>query len=236
MEVIAYFENNSKNHIIALTDNNVLQYFVKNNGKIKTELSKNETEIFKKVIDSIKVSKETSIDLGIQYWKNELFRLFYDKHTCLYYTNNDNAEIISYINFKYNNVPDIYCEEYKQPNENGEKATSKNKFLKIPIRIGKKIITVFLAATISLSFLSACNSLDKYDDENLITITEMSEDELKELNEGLKNETDSNIKQENALVAIESEQEEQPYDYFEIERAIDNNENLTNEEKDFIKK
>ena len=159
MNTIAYFEYNRKKYIITLLQNKVLKFFVKENDRIKVELSKEEIAICEKVINCIKVEKRRSINLGMKSYNNQLFRLFYDTQLKLYYTDSNNQDIVSYLNFKYNNTPTICASSSKNatlPSKNTKK------FFEVPIKIGKKIVMISIVVGVSLFAVSSCDSPEKY--------------------------------------------------------------------------
>ena len=159
MNTIAYFKYNRKKYIITLLKNNRLQFFVKENDRIKVELSKEEIEICEKVINCIKVEKGRSIDLGIKSYNNQLFRLFYDTQLKLYYTDSNNQDVISYLNFKYNNTPTICANSSKNKTLDSK---NRKKFFEVPIKIGKKIVILSIVVGVSLFTVSSCDSPEKY--------------------------------------------------------------------------
>ena len=220
-----YFEyENNKYYIILLKNKRVLYLKANKDNKFTIKLSIKENEIVNKVYNSLLINTNNSIMFKQIELNNNKYNLFFDKTSHHYfwqplnnkYDINDNI----YLNFQYNHYPiTVYSNKIESKNE--------SKFYNKFVKLGSKLIPIFLSASISLTILSGCTVLKQSQKEvSTQTITET-------LNETIsKTTTEDDFLNE----LIEEIELKEKYDYEKIKQAIENNPNLTTSEKEFIKK
>jgi len=219
--LIGYFEYENNRYYIVLLKNKRIIYLKSNkDNNFTTKLSKKENEILNKVYNSLLINKDSSILFKQIELNNNKYNLFFEQKNHQYfwiplnnkYDVNDNI----YLNFQYNHYP---ITAYS----NTKKIKNESKFYNKFVKIGSKLIPLFLSASISLTILSGCTIL-KYP-------------EL-ESSKQVINETISTIANEATLhnETTEEIELETEYNYENIKQAIESNPNLTTSEKNFLLK
>jgi len=219
--LIGYFEYENNRYYIVLLKNKRIIYLKSNkDNNFSIKLYKKENEILNKVYNSLLINKDSSILFKQIELNNNKYNLFFEQKNHQYfwiplnnkYDVNDNI----YLNFQYNHYP---ITAYS----NTKKIKNESKFYNKFVKIGSKLIPLFLSASISLTILSGCTIL-KYP-------------EL-ESSKQVINETISTIANEATLhnETTEEIELETEYNYENIKQAIESNPNLTTSEKNFLLK
>lgn len=229
-KLIAYYEINKIKYYISLLNNNKIVFLKSDkNHNFSINLTNKELKIINKVYNSLKPNLNKSVYIKEFNINNNNYKLYLDKSNHNYFwlpTSGMYDEIDSlHLNFKYN-----HQEAILYSNLNQLKESKLSKFYNKLINIGSKIIPVFLSATISLSLLNGCTIIKQ---EN-IDYPETSIAETIETTETTEETIDS------IVIEIEEEIEDteikREYNYEEIRQAIENNPNLSEEEKEFLYK
>lgn len=225
-KLIAYYELNKTKYYISQINNQKI-IFLKSDksNNFSTNLTNNEQKIMKKIYNSLKPDLTKSIYIKDLKVNNNDYKLYLDKTNNNYfwiptkgiYNEQDNI----HLNYKYNHQPIIIYTNNHQSNLNQSKSS---KFYNKLIKLGSKIIPVFLSTTICLTLLNGCTVVKQ---ENInfqsTSITETVE---------YKEETLETI-----ITEIENEPEtKKQYNYEEIKQAITDNPYLSSEEKEFLYK
>jgi len=167
---IAIYNYNNNKYFIAL-DGNQVAYFKYENNEISNAYSSEEIEVFMEVYNSLKVSKEEAINLGIRRIGKKLFDFYYDLKKELYFwyriIDGRKCELqkeeLEFMNYKYNHQslklydeqePDIYDWDNDQGFLNAGEEAERRKTLQRSIIHKGKMITIILMAGISLVSLS----------------------------------------------------------------------------------
>jgi len=155
--LIGYFEYENNRYYIVLLKNKRIIYLKSNkDNNFTTKLSKKENEILNKVYNSLLINKDSSILFKQIELNNNKYNLFFEQKNHQYfwiplnnkYDVNDNI----YLNFQYNHYP---ITAYS----NTKKIKNESKFYNKFVKIGSKLIPLFLSASISLTILSGCTIL-----------------------------------------------------------------------------
>lgn len=117
---IAIYNYNKRKYFIAMDDGKIV-FFKYEDGEMSTDYSKDELEVFYDVYNSLKVDKDTAINLGNRKFNNKIFETFYDVKKELYFwyeiiggkRNNPSKEDLQFLNYKYNNQ----CLKYTEDDE-----------------------------------------------------------------------------------------------------------------------
>ena len=115
---IAIYNFNNKKYFIALDDNKIV-YFKYENGEVSNDYSVEELEVFLEVYNSIKIDKDSALNLGIKNIGGKAFETFYDIKKELYFWYeivNGNRQNVSksdleYLNYTYNNLSLKYADD-----------------------------------------------------------------------------------------------------------------------------
>lgn len=107
---IAIYNYNRGKYFIALDDGKIV-YFKYENGEMSKDYSKEELEVFYDVYNSLKVDKEQASNLGIRKFNGKYFETFYDIKKELYFwyeiidgkRRHASKEDLAFLNYKYNN-------------------------------------------------------------------------------------------------------------------------------------
>lgn len=124
---IAIYNFNNKKYFIAL-DGNKIVYFKYENNEVSDDYSDEELEVFFKVYGSIKIDKDSAINLGHKNLRGKVFEVFYDVKKELYFwyelVNGKRVKAskldLEYLNHKYNNLSLKYTEVDDRKNNNNE--------------------------------------------------------------------------------------------------------------------
>ena len=204
--ILLEYENNNKKYVVYLK-NNKLSFGYFNNNKICNDLSLDELESITAIYNLLVGDSKDLIKLSSTKINNSLITFFYNPINKLYsfYEVNDN---------KYQ-LPDsdtIIKLNMIFNNHSGvlynNKQNKDEKIYKIVIKKGTKVIVVFTLASLLLSYLPAMPS-----NEALFNIDYSIDNIYK----------DPNLVYDNSS-----------YSFEEIKEAIDNNPNLSEEEKTFL--
>ncbi len=255
---IAIYNYNRGKYFIALDDGKIVS-FKYENGELSNNYSKEELEVFYDVYNSLKVDKEKSSNLGIRKFNGKYFETFYDIKKELYFwyeiidgqRKTPSKEDLELLNYKYNNQclsffednegfgnghdenenpydweaysyfdkegtnpedvsPEIYDWATDPAFTKGEALHKAKTFKRALIKAGKTIAIIVVAGVELINFS------DK-------------------LLHGSISEKVKEIVYGNSL-SDQLDFEEQEYSFETIEKAINLNENLSDEEKEFFLK
>lgn len=160
-KTIAKAERNGKTYKITKDDENKIIFAVKENGVNRIELTEDEKVFFAQFYNSLKVDKETTLNLGIIKINNKNIQIFYDYRIHFYYwfeiidgkMYETDEETNRILNFRYNHVKD-----YVVTKQDLDKTKSNNEenFIKRFIRVGKEKLAVLVIAGLSIGTLTGC--------------------------------------------------------------------------------
>ena len=221
------YHQNGNIYMAALYKNDIINKF-----------SNDEIYVMRAVINSLIVNRNKSFIVNTLNIQGENYDIFYDPVKRLYFWDSDNTTQMEFINqalnFRYNNIKDyIYIDFWKMLQKDSQK---EQKHFKREIFIEKlgKTINVLVSSTLSLTLLLSLSVL-VYKTVNIIgdatsqtsgvvieKIVEITE-EMPHVSEYAENSKDN---------LYDSE----IYSWNEIEFLIDNNSNLSDEDKNMIKK
>lgn len=210
LNILATFDIDSQKYIIALKSRNIVFYRYEN-GLFSSKLSKEEIEICLEVLDNIAIQKETSIYLRNKKIGNNIYQIFYDTKTRLHWWRPITTEEIilednRVLALLYNNEPSVY---YLKNINKDKKNTNANSFSLFRI-VKKRIIPIAVNFTIGFLIGIPSSQIGKL-------LVDMNE---RKQAEEYRREID----------------DDSTYDWNKIEQAINQNSNLGQEEKEFIKK
>lgn len=230
---IAIFDYKNSKYCIVMVNNRIC-FFKHENDQIKPAYSKEELELFLAVHNSIKVDTKDHTPLRIEKVGDRDFEIFYDKNTGLHYwtrvngdrrleaTEEDNV----ILNFKYNNIRQtVFDEELfdwaKEEQRQIELAKArKNKEIIRTISIGASIFVFGLFAGVNIANYSSA------------PIAQDLRIHLAEMGINVESKINPNEPYEQLIERLAN----QPYDYEDIQSAIDKNKNLSDDEKAFLNK
>lgn len=211
------FTYDKTDFIVRRSINNSFAFYASKDGKIEKNLSLRQWNSIIYILSKIQVHKESSIFLRKRIINNRIYYIFYDKISRLHWWWPENEFFDSiddnvFLNFRYNNYEDIcYLLDAKSKN-------SANKFINIKTRIG--------AVLLAISLLASSNTLTF----NLARKSAI--EQMKKSYQITSIQTDNLDSEDGTFDSAETEE----YNFSDIEKAINDNENLTDSEKDFIKK
>ena len=218
---IAKFTYENELYFIAVLNNNLVFYKMNNSNEKNYNLTMEEENILKNIYAKLTINKNNSVYIKELEINNNIYNLYFDKKNSNYfwipkngiYNNEDNIQL----NFMYNDTPSLI---YSQ---NGTNNTNDNKFYQKFIKVGKKVFIVLVAANLCSALLNFnVNNIEKkVDDIGIPTYTNSSIDYTEPTEYTLINEENN--------ISVE-------FNYNEIESIINNNKNLSDEEKNFINK
>lgn len=236
--IAVYKYYNNKYYILSV--NNKITCIKYEGGKIISKaFSQEELKLFYTVHNSMKINTKNSMNLGEHNVNGKDFQLYYDRKTNLYYWNRIlNGKAVEstikencMLNNKYNNIKlsydDVEIYDWAEDDEiNGKNDLEKknkekraNKINRV-VKFGTKAIIISIVAGVNFLAYSdsaiAQNFKDKFRD--IIGIEETEEDGIKDVYD---------------LLDIYEHRE---YDYQQIASAIENNQNISTQEKDFLNK
>jgi len=178
-KIILKFKYNKKDYCIIQVNNKELVYVIKENKKIITELKQEELEVFRIVHNSLKINFDNSVNLGFKNVDNKKFNIFYDTQNKLYYwykicdnkAVKANDEENKILNNRFNKIPVRFYLKNKYE-KNG-----KEEYIQRFVRIGKKMIPLFILASISLtSFTNSLGLTKRFNDSSSIYKNLFNED------------------------------------------------------------
>lgn len=232
---IAVFDYNNKKYGILSIEGTTI-FFKYQNGKVNLDdLSDDEINLVYKAFNALKVDVNRSINLGVQAIGNKNFEILYDPFTKLYSwyhvisgvryyaSEEDNCKL----NCMYNDMcfvayeGEIFDWKEEELRQEAKRKAQIRKKIRRTMRVGGRTVLITVAAA-SL-FLNISNSSLANNIRGRLHLVPTIQDpitklEISEINEAFEN------------------YEKRPYSYDEVKSAIYNNENLTDEEKEFIDK
>lgn len=224
MDIISFFYYNDKKFLIAKKGKKLL-YCITENNINRFKLSIEEKSIFYHVLTSITANSKASFFVRLLSYNDKFYKLFFNPEKNLYYTDSIDSKIISYVNFNFNHVSEFcYIDNIKIDAKDKNKKF--DKFFQRTIKIGTKVVFISVLAALSLNLLTGCSVATKEDD--LIPTSETVIASIRE-------EPEEKNPNYNGGLVIDRTQEEQDYHFSIIEDALENNTNLTDEEKAFIR-
>lgn len=233
-KLIAKFDYNDKQYLIILVNKKKIVYAIYKDKILSLEISRHDLDIFNFVYKSLKIDTNKSINLGIKEIDGKKFDIFYDKEVCLHYwyeirsnkRYEANAKDNFKLNFKYNNIPTVYYKNIEElenidtenNKDNENILEDNNKFINRVVKLGKKALFVMVSAGISLTAIANLSVANQYYDSR-----------TKNTEYGVKNDSFGQL---NFFEIINQKQ----YDFDDIKKAIKDNKNLTDSEKEFLYK
>lgn len=220
LEIIIRYTYKEKEYYIVLKDKKI--YFVcSDNSKIKFELDDGEKYLALKVYSTFLANKEDAIKVDKIKIHDRKYDIFYDKKSRNYFWYNlknisdDNTEDNIYLNMMLNHQdPIVYVTQNKKTN------LKQRVFTKL-ILFGTTTIVAFCSAIINPATLASDYKVsDEYSNELLNGIQSSNQEVISETQKVAHNTVD--------------EVESHVYDWDRIKKAIEQNNNLSNEEKDFL--
>lgn len=210
-ELIAFFEYNDTKYLISKIKNNKIIFLKSNkNNEVTKNLSNDEITLVKKVYNNLLVTHNKSIYIKDMKVRDNIYKLYIDTNSHNYFwipTNGQyNEKDNIFLNFNYNHQPEVLYTE----NDNNQ-TNKPSKFYTKFVKIGSKLISVLVSATLSLTILSSCILLG----HEILPQTETSSHSVSVISE------------------TESTRE---YNYEEIRQAIESNQNIGDEEKELLYK
>lgn len=219
--IIAKFTYENKLYYIAVLNNNLVFYKMNNSNEKNYYLTTEETNMLKSIYAKLTINQNNSVYIKELEINQNIYSLFFDKKNSNYfwipkngiYNNEDNIQL----NFMYNDTPSLIYSKNETNN------TNDNKFYQKFIKVGKKVFIVLVAANLCSALLNFnVNNIEKkVDDIGIPTYTNSSIDYTEPTEYTLINEENN--------ISVE-------FNYNEIESIINNNKNLSDEEKNFINK
>lgn len=214
-EIIAKFKDDGKEYFIILINQNKVLFTCYENNKLRTDLTYKEFDMVNSVYQSLKVNVNTSIKIEERTVNNKIFNIYYDINSKNFFwrLKNPDQKILPEdnvkLNFIYNHVPYILDESDNSEEEN----------IDLENNAAKKYVTEF--------FNKTCKTANK-----LIAIEVAASIALIGLTAPVINTPVG--KQSIIQNIVYGENAE--YNFEDISNAIENNPNLTREEKNFINK
>lgn len=211
MEIIAFFDYENKKFLVTRHGEKLI-YSIRENGINRLEINEDEEKIFKRVLSSLVCNPKKQIFIKHIEVNNKAHKLLYYPKNNLYFTDSMDEEVVEHINLNYNLMPNTMLVENDLNEENNKQSGKQNKgFFNRLIKLGRKIVSVGVLATLSLAALTGYSIETRAADISSVPrITRSVE------------------------TTIEEEQA-QGYDFARIEKALDKNTHLKTEEKNFIK-
>ena len=233
-EPIVIFNNDDNKYGIVSVDGTIL-FFKYENNRIQLDLTDEEITLIYEVFKSLQVNEEKSLNLGIKKINNKDFEILYDPNSKLYYWfqiingeryySSDEDTIM--LNYKYNHMPfvaydgDIFDWKEEEQRIEQQRRAQRKKTIKRIFKTGTK--TIILSVSALSIYMNLTNSSLASIINNHVRIVPNAEQAR-----------EANIENNNFDVIFETF-ESRPYNFQEVEAAIDGNQNLSDEEKTFIK-
>ncbi len=222
--IITKFSYKNKQYFIILSNENKIAYVVYENKKVITDIDKQDLNILNFVYNSLKIDKDSSIELGTKELYGKKFEFFYDINKKLYYwceiINNKrklaDEEDNQKLNFRYNNMPIVLYNNQESENSENQGNNKKKSFINRLLTYKDRTLLVLVAAGISLNLISRCS---------------FAKDEYNPRQEGMQ--SSFGITEQYELDLFKKKEK---FDYGKIQKAIEDNQNLSNGEKEIINK
>ena len=222
--IITKFSYKNKQYFIILSNENKIAYVVYENKKVITDIDKQDLNILNFVYNSLKIDKDSSIELGTKELYGKKFEFFYDINKKLYYwceiINNKrklaDEEDNQKLNFRYNNMPIVLYNNQESENSENQENNKKKSFINRLLTYKDRTLLVLVAAGISLNLISRCS---------------FAKDEYNPRQEGMQ--SSFGITEQYELDLFKKKEK---FDYGKIQKAIEDNQNLSNGEKEIINK
>ena len=169
--IITKFSYKNKQYFIILSNENKIAYVVYENKKVITDIDKQDLNILNFVYNSLKIDKDSSIELGKKELYGKKFEFFYDINKKLYYwceiINNKrklaDEEDNQKLNFRYNNMPIVLYNNQESENSENQENNKKKSFINRLLTYKDRTLLVLVAAGISLNLISRCSfAKDEY--------------------------------------------------------------------------
>lgn len=255
VDIIAKFNYNNKCYAFG-NNNNEIEFYLKDENNFTSSLSEKEINICMQILDSITIDKKTSVYLYNKRIGQNIYQIYYDIKTRLHwwnliYGNKDSQEDNIELNFLYNNMPDIYYLDIQENNSENSR-NNNNKFVKLIRMIGPVLVTVLVCAPLSFGALKLKQRYIEYIVKREINkeIIEEFQDEKVQSVDDLQKILGVNLDdkesfgqngydektEETAELLRKEISSNQEYNWHSIEEAIYSNTNLTESEKNFLKK
>lgn len=226
-KILAKVEFNNKTFLIIIKDNKIM-FAVNNNGNISVELTAEEYELMKSLLDYLRIDENKSILVSKKKVNDNNYDIYYDPHNSYYYWKNVNGSTLEVsednviLNFRYNHMPSVIpYQEHNSYNNDREN----NKYYSRKIKIKKIRMTIYIVASISLFALWSSMTIQlAVDYFNKQTITEVSNEVYETPPPEIVMEEDNNYQ----------EVEQRYYNFDEIKAVISENPNIDNETKSFL--
>lgn len=259
LNILATFDFEGQKYVITLKSEKI-DFYRLENGMFYNNLPSEELDICLEALDNIAIQKETSIYLRNKKVGNNVYQIFYDTKTRLYWwipitTNEVILEDNKKLSLLYNNAPTVYYlsdeDSSKKEKDDGQTFTIFRKIKNIVVRLVLPYIVIPSLASFSAANIATQYSILKSQKETQELIERMRQREEQRVQELIANYDDEQIQNEadlekmreaNGRIDEEAKKyrtsisEEQTYNWEEIEKAINENQNLTQQEKEFIKK
>lgn len=211
MKIVTFLNYDNKMFLIT-KDKNQLVYSIKEDKNYRLEITQEEKEIFDKMVDLIVCDKDESIFMKVESFGDRFYKLFYNPTKKIYYTDSEDLDIISYVNLTKNNISRVaHAENIEEKTEKNTKKKD-SKFFERALKIGNKVAFAGILATLSLN-PSSPMAVKEFDNVRASTL--------------MPGEIEAMWIKENRL--------RPEYNFVAIESIIDENANLSKEEKEKLK-
>ena len=228
IEIICKYKYLNTEFLISLINKEELLFSKIEDGKINNRLSIKELYVATQVLDSISINKDCSVFIRtIKVGKN-IYKLYFDKKTRLYWWFGENGQFSKedniYLNKKYNDMHKvIYLDKSNDNDQNIGNIVRRIiiSYVLVPIVAASSSVTISHLAFQKVQEYKISKEIIEYlDDPEIKT--------YKDLKEFLKDENREDLKEEEYREEIEKNNE---YSWEKIKNAIESNENLTRRRK-----
>ena len=239
LKTVCDYSFNENKYRISLVNDKGLLFTRKDEKKYSNNLSSYELCIGLQVLDQIAIRKEKSVFIGKRKIKSNVYKIFYDTHTRLYWwealngliNNEDNYRL----NLLYNNVPDAF---YLQK-DSSIKSNNKDRKIKITKKIGGVLVSISIISLSTLidlyphigNFPIAINTssyAEVVQDNAIITSEDTDISDWSNIEEFSTKEDKVIAKERRAGVGSTE------YDWNTMKNAIDSNKFLNDDEKAYL--
>lgn len=235
LNILAKFDYDGKTYLITLINKKIV-FYTYSNDLFSKELSNAELEMCMDILDSITIRKETSIYLRNKRIGNNVYQIFYDTTTRLHWwkcitSKEINEEDNRVLMILYNYSSAIYYFSLKSENN-----TKKSSIIRT---IKGKIFRIIILPMVWGAFIGSVSSSYtgiKLSEQRMIEY--LDDEQISKLRDYRKfkkhdNYTDYNNEAKSQRNEINGEVD---YDWNQINQAIEENQYLSQDEKDFVKK
>lgn len=228
IEIICKYKYLSTEYLISIINKEELLFSKIDEGRIENKLSLDELYIATQVLDSLTINKDCSVFIRKIKVGENIYKLYFDKKTRLYWWINESGRISKddnlYLNKKYNEMKKVlYVSDYTEENTDNieRRIFIKNTLIAILCSSMIGCATAFGGLCISnkiLEYKVAREIIEYLDDPSIKTYRD-----LKELIKNREQDYEEEYREE-----IEKDNE---YSWEKIKNAIESNENLTRRRK-----